>query len=416
MDLLTFATAGSVDDGKSTLIGRLLYDTKSIAEDQLDAVERTSRRLGLDETNLALLADGLRAEREQGITIDVAYRYLQGKRRKFIIADSPGHIQYTRNMVCAASLADVALVVVDARHGVTEQTRRHAFLLSLFGVRHIALVVNKMDIVGYARQAFEDIRDEGTAMLTELGVQGMAAIPISALRGDNMVAPSAHMPWYDGPVLFDHLENVHVADEPDSPARFPVQYVLRPRSDEFHDYRGYAGQVAGGVFRPGDDVVVLPSREYTKIVAIDGPTGPLTEAGVSRSVVFRFADNVDISRGDLVCHPDSAPAQVRELDATICWMTREPVRPGTRLLVKYATQCVPALLDQIDHRIDIRTFDHQAADVLELNDIARVRLRTTEPVMCDAFHDNRTTGGFVLIDPATDNTVAGGVVATTVGS
>ncbi|KAA2261939.1 sulfate adenylyltransferase [Solihabitans fulvus] len=414
MELLTFATAGSVDDGKSTLIGRLLYDSKAIAEDQLEAIERTSRRLGHEYVNLALLTDGLRAEREQGITIDVAYRFFATGRRKFVIADAPGHTQYTRNMVCGASTADLAIVLVDVRNGLTEQSRRHAFLLSLLGVPHLVLAVNKMDLADYREEEFNKIRDSFAEFTTKLRVQDLAVIPMSALSGDNVVERSNHMPWYEGPTLLSHLESVHIASDRNLiDARFPVQYVLRPRSDEFHDYRGYAGQVAGGVLRPGDEVVVLPSGKHTTIASIDSPDGPLDEAFPPMSVTLRLADNLDVARGDLICRPRNRPAVLQDIDATVCWMGEEPVTPGTRLLLKHTSRCVPAVLQEIDYRIDVNTLHRADADRLGLNDIGRVRLRTAQPVMCDDYQLNRTTGGFVLIDPRTNHTVAGGMVKNT---
>jgi bifunctional enzyme CysN/CysC len=411
MELLTFATAGSVDDGKSTLIGRLLYDCKAIAEDQLDGVERASRRYG-DAVNLALLTDGLRAEREQGITIDVAYRYFATPRRKFVIADSPGHTQYTRNMVCGASVADLAVVLVDARCGMTEQSRRHAFLLALLGVPHLVLAVNKMDLVGYSEAAFKRVRDACTDFVTRLPISDLTVVPISALHGDNIVQRSdPRMPWYDGPTLLGHLEQVHIASDRNLiDARLPVQYVLRPRSDAFHDYRGYAGQLTGGVLRTGDDVVVLPSGLSSRIVAIDTPDGPADEAFCPMSVALRLADDLDIARGDMICRPGNRPMVARDLDAMLCWMDDASLTPGAKLLMKHTSRCVPVIVRKIDYRIDVNTLHRQQASGLNLNEIGRVQLRTTRPVMCDPYLRNRATGGFILIDHLSNRTVAGGTI------
>ena len=329
MDLLRFATAGSVDDGKSTMIGRLLYDTKTIFEDQLEAVERTSRAMGVDFTNLALLTDGLRAEREQGITIDVAYRYFATPKRKFIIADTPGHIQYTRNMVTGASTADLAVVLVDARKGIVEQSRRHAFVVTLLRVPHLVVAVNKMDLVDYAQDVYERIRGEFTAFASKLSVPDLTVIPIAALHGDNVVSRSERMPWYDGPSLLHHLENVHIASDRNmTDVRFPVQYVIRPQSSEHHDYRGYAGTVAGGVLKPGDEVVVLPSGFETRIASIDSEDGPVAEAFPPMSVTVRLEDDLDVSRGDMICRPHNAAAARQDLDAMVCWMSDSPLVAG----------------------------------------------------------------------------------------
>ena len=417
MDLLTFATAGSVDDGKSTLIGRLLHDCKAIAEDQLDGIERASRRLGTG-VNLALLTDGLRAEREQGITIDVAYRFFATRRRKFVIADAPGHVQYTRNMVCGASVADLAVVLVDARNGLTQQSRRHLFLLSLLGVPHLVLAVNKMDLVDHCEAVFERIRSDCADFLTRLRIHDLTVIPICALTGDNVVQRGDHTPWYDGPTLLGHLESVHIA-EPEGTisrnlidARFPVQYVIRPRSDTFHDYRGYAGQLAGGVMRRGDEVVVLPSGQRSRILAIDAPGGPTDEACYPSSVTIRLADDLDVGRGDLICRPGNQPVVARHLDTQLCWMDEQPLVPGARLLVKHTSRCVPAVAHRIDYRIDVDTLHRRPADALHVNDIGRVRLHAAQPVLCDPYLRNRATGGFILIDPGTNHTVAAGVITT----
>ena len=339
MDLLRFATAGSVDDGKSTLIGRLLFDTKTIFEDQLESVERTSRAMGHDFTDLALLTDGLRAEREQGITIDVAYRYFATPRRKFIIADTPGHPQYTRNMVTGASTANLAIVLVDARKGMLEQSRRHAFLVTLLRVPHLVVAINKMDLVDYSEEVYEQIRAEFTAFATKLEVPDLTVIPISALDGDNIVTHSNKMPWYDGPSLLHHLENVYIASDRNMvDVRFPVQYVIRPKSAEFHDYRGYAGTVAGGILKPGDDVIVLPSGFETRIASIDSIDGPIAEAFPPMSVTIRLEDDLDVSRGDMICRPHNAPKPTQDVDAMVAWMSETALRPGQMLAIKHTTR------------------------------------------------------------------------------
>ncbi|WP_447643563.1 sulfate adenylyltransferase subunit 1 [Nocardioides zeae] len=412
MDLLRFATAGSVDDGKSTLIGRLLLDSKAIFEDQLAAVEATSASKGYDYTDLALLTDGLRSEREQGITIDVAYRYFATPSRKFIIADTPGHVQYTRNMVTGASTADLGLVLVDARHGLTEQSRRHAVLLSLLRVPHLVLAVNKMDLVDYSEERFDEIKREFSAFATKLTIPDLTIIPISALKGDNVVTRSTTMPWYDGSSLLHHLENVHVASDRDlRDARFPVQYVVRPKSDEHHDYRGYAGQVAGGVFKPGDDVVVLPSGMPATIAGIDLFDREVAEAFPPMSVTIRLNEDVDVSRGDLIARPNNQPAVTQDVDAMVAWMSTTPLRPRQKLLVKHTTRTVKALVKDLDYRLDVNTL-HRDLETGELgvNEIGRVRLRTQQPLLLDPYSRNRTTGAFILIDEATGVTVGAGMV------
>jgi bifunctional enzyme CysN/CysC len=416
LDMLRFATAGSVDDGKSTLIGRLLYDSKSIFEDQLDAVERTSRERGDDYTDLALLTDGLRAEREQGITIDVAYRYFATPRRKFIIADTPGHIQYTRNMVTGASTADLALILVDARKGMVEQSRRHAFLTTLLRVPHIVVCVNKMDLVDYSEEVFDSIRREFGEFATKLNVPDLTFVPVSALKGDNVVSRSENMPWYEGTSLLHHLETVHVASDRNLvDARFPVQYVIRPQSNSTHDYRGYAGTVAGGVFKPGDEVIVLPAGFSTRIEGIDTADGPVGEAFPPMSVTIRLADEIDISRGDMICRPHNQPDSTQDLDAMVCWMDeRVELRPGAKFTVKHTTKSARALVKDVNYRIDINTLHRdEEASGLALNEIGRIRLRTTQPIFADDYARNRTTGGFVLIDEATNRTVAAGMITST---
>jgi len=411
MDLLRFSTAGSVDDGKSTLIGRLLFDSKGIFEDQYAAIERTSRRRGYNQVDLALLTDGLRAEREQGITIDVAYRYFATPRRKFIIADTPGHVQYTRNMVTGASTADLAVVLVDARKGVLEQSRRHAFIAALLGIPHIVVAVNKMDLVGFGEEAFERIRGEFSEWAAKLPIRDLRFIPISALHGDNVVTRSLSMPWYQGPSLLYDLENVYIGSDRNLiDARFPVQWIIRPQSDEHHDFRGYAGQVAGGVFRAGDEVVVLPSGHRSRITRISTLDGELEAAAPPMSVVMELADDLDISRGSMLSRPHNQPTVASELEATVCWMADAPLRPGGRYLLKHTTQTVLALVDELRYAIDVNTLHRAEASELGLNQIGRVRLRTQKPLMLDEYRDSRTTGGFILIDEATSDTVGAGMV------
>jgi bifunctional enzyme CysN/CysC len=412
MDILRFATAGSVDDGKSTLIGRLLYDSKSIFEDQLEAIERASRDRGDDQVNLALLTDGLRAEREQGITIDVAYRYFATPKRKFIIADTPGHAQYTRNMVTGASTVDLAIILVDATKGLVEQSRRHAFLVSLLGVRHLTVCVNKMDLVGYDRDVFERIRAQFGAFAAKLSVTDVTFIPISALTGDNVVSRSGEMPWYEGGSLLHHLENVYVgADRNLVDVRFPVQYVIRPQSAGYRDYRGYAGQVCGGVLRPGDPVMHLPSGLVTRVAAIDGYRCELDEAFPPMSVTVRLADELDVSRGDMLCRPNNLPTVSRELDAMVCWLGDRPMHPNARLLVKHTTRTVRGEVTDLRYQIDVNTLRRdETAQLLRRNEIGRVRLRLTQPVFHDPYARNRATGAVVLIDETTNDTVGVGML------
>ena len=416
MDILRFATAGSVDDGKSTLIGRLLYDSKAIFEDQLEAVERTSRDRGEDYTNLALLTDGLRAEREQGITIDVAYRYFATPRRKFIIADTPGHIQYTRNMVTGASTADLAVVLVDARNGLTEQSRRHAFLATLLRVPHLVLAVNKMDLVGYEASAYEEIKAEFAAFATKLEIGDLAFIPLSALHGDNVVQRSVNMPWYDGPSLLHHLENVHIASDRNLiDVRFPVQYVIRPQQatdPELHDYRGYAGQVAGGILKPGDEVMHVPSGLTARIKRIDTADGEVGEAYPPMSVTLVLDDDIDISRGDMICRPHNQPTAAQDIEAMICWMSADRVLgPRSRLVIKHTTRATKAIVRDVHYRLDVNTLHRdEAAAQLQLNEIGRVSLRATQPLFCDPYARNRFTGGIILIDESTNSTVGAGMI------
>ncbi|HEY7431968.1 MAG TPA: GTP-binding protein [Streptosporangiaceae bacterium] len=414
--ILRLATAGSVDDGKSTLIGRLLFDSKAIFEDQLAAVEKTSRSRGEDYTNLALLTDGLRAEREQGITIDVAYRYFATPRRKFIIADTPGHIQYTRNMVTGASTADLAVVLVDARNGLTEQSRRHAFLTTLLRVPHLVLAVNKMDLVGYDMAVYERITQEFSSFATKLEIGDLTIIPISALHGDNVVERSANMPWYDGPSLLHHLEHVHIASDRNLiDVRFPVQYVIRPHQatdPALHDYRGYAGQVAGGVLKPGDEVMHLPSGFTTTIKRIDTAHGPVDEAFPPMSVTLVLGDDIDISRGDMICRPHNQPVVTQDVDAMVCWMSEtRQLGPRDRLIVKHTTRTVKSIVRDLHYRLDVNTLHrHEGVDSLSLNEIGRVTLRLTQPLFCDPYPRNRQTGGLILIDEATGATVGAAMI------
>ncbi len=411
MDILRLATAGSVDDGKSTLIGRLLYDSKAIFEDQLAAVEQTSKARGEDYTNLALLTDGLRAEREQGITIDVAYRYFATPRRKFIIADTPGHIQYTRNMVTGASTADLAIVLVDARNGLTEQSRRHAFLTTLLRVPHLVLAVNKMDLVDYDQGVFERISEEFAAFAAKLEIGDLSFIPISALHGDNVVQRSDKMPWHDGPSLLHHLEHVHIASDRNLiDVRFPVQYVIRPHQatdPNLHDYRGYAGQVAGGVLKPGDEVMHLPSGLTTSISRIDTAHGPVPEAYAPMSVTLVLEDDLDISRGDMICRPHNQPLVSQDVEAMVCWMSdTRPLAARDRLVVKHTTRTVKAIVRDLHYRLDVNTLHRdESAERLGLNEVGRVSLRLTQPLFFDPYNRNRETGGLILIDESTNATV-----------
>jgi sulfate adenylyltransferase large subunit len=397
-------TCGSVDDGKSTLIGRLLYDTKQIFVDQMQHIEEASRRRGHDYVDLALLTDGLRAEREQGITIDVAYRSFVTPRRRFQLADAPGHVQYTRNMVTGASTAHVAVILIDARNGVVEQTRRHAYIASILRVPHITVAVNKMDLVDWSQERFDEIARD----VESLGLADLHVIPISALTGDNVVEPTENMPWYDGPSLLDHLETVEIARDRNLDARrFPVQWVIRPMSAEHPDYRGYAGSVAGGIWRPGDEVLVLPSGLRSTVEAIE----PEEVAVPPESVTIRLADDVDVSRGDMLADPEKPPTVARELEARVCWMSERPLEPRAKLAVKHTTRAVRAIADELVSVIDIHTLaDRPAPERLELNDIGVVRLRLSEPLAVDPYAESRETGAFILIDEATNDTVAAGMV------
>jgi bifunctional enzyme CysN/CysC len=413
MELLRFATAGSVDDGKSTLIGRLLYDSKTIFQDQLEAVERTSIERGDEYTNLALLTDGLRAEREQGITIDVAYRYFATPRRKFIIADTPGHIQYTRNMVTGSSTANVALILVDARNGIVEQSRRHAFLASLLRIPHLVVCINKMDLVDWSEDRYEEIKAEFRQFATKLDVHDLTFIPVSALLGDNVVDKSDNMKWYEGLPLLRFLEEVHIASDRNLiDSRFPVQYVIRPMSSSGLDYRGYAGAVSGGVFKPGDEVVVLPSGFTSTIASIDGPNGPIEEAYPPMSVTIRLSDEIDISRGDMICRPKNQPTASQDIEAMVCWMSEVgSLQPRQKLAIKHTTRWARAMVNDVQYRLDVNSLHRdEDASELTLNEIGRVSLRTTAPLFFDEYRRNRSTGSFILVDEVTNTTVAAGMI------
>jgi len=413
MQRLHFATVGSVDDGKSTLIGRLLYDSKSIFEDQLEHIEAVSKRRGDDYVDLSLLTDGLRAEREQGITIDVAYRYFATPKRSFIIADCPGHIQYTRNMITGASNADLAIVLVDARTGVVEQTRRHSLLVSLLGVPHLVICVNKMDLVEYDSQVFNRIREEFENFASRLDLRDVTFLPISALAGDNVVSRSANMPWFEGPTLLHHLENVYTAsDENRIDTRFPVQFVIRPQRADNPDYRGYAGRVAGGVLRVGDDVMVLPSGLTSTITGIDSPDGALTQAEPGQAVTILLADDLSITRGDMICRPNNRPRSSQELEAMLCWMDdAAPLQIDKIYSIKHTTKLARGKVSNVLYRLDISNL-HRETDIrdLKFNEIGRVKLHTTSPLFFDDYHQNRTTGSFILIDEASGQTAAAGML------
>ena len=411
-DLLRLVTAGSVDDGKSTLIGRLLYDTKQILVDQLEHIEETSKRRGDGYVNLALLTDGLRAEREQGITIDVAYRSFVTPRRRFQLADAPGHVQYTRNMVTGASTADLAIILLDARKGVVEQTRRHSYLAAILGIPHVVVAVNKMDLTEFSEERFREIEQELRDTSERLELRDVRVIPMSALRGDNVVERGDGMDWYDGQTLLEHLETVEIAGDRDlDHRRFPVQWVIRPISEAHHDYRGYAGQVAGGIWRAGDEVVVLPSGRRSQVAAVETADAPLDLAVPGISVTVRLEDDLDVSRGDMLADPEQAPTVARELEATVCWMAEKPLEPRAKVAIKHTTRTVRAIVDELVSVVDIHTLeDSPGPERLELNDIARVRLRLSEPLVVDPYAENRTTGAFILIDEATNDTVAAGMI------
>jgi sulfate adenylyltransferase subunit 1 len=412
MDLLRFTTAGSVDDGKSTLIGRLLYDSKSIFDDQMEAIEESSKRKGDEYTNLALLTDGLSAEREQGITIDVAYRYFSTPERKFVIADTPGHVQYTRNMVTGASTANLAIILVDARHGVIEQTCRHSFIASLLGIKHIVLCINKMDLVDYAEEQYEKIRKEFKTFASKLSIPDIRYIPISALYGDNVVEKSEKMPWYDGSTLLYTLENVQVdGDYNHVDCRFPVQWVIRPQSKEYPDYRGYAGKVSGGIFKPGDEVMVLPSGFESKIKAIETFEEEEEEVFQPMSVSITLEDDLDISRGDMIIKPDNQPEIGQDIDLMVCWLNKEPLTPGGKYAIKHTTKDARCIVKEIKYKVDINTLHRVEGDTdIGLNDIGRIKIRTTEPLFYDDYKENRVTGSLILIDEFTNETVGAGMI------
>jgi sulfate adenylyltransferase subunit 1 len=411
-ELLRFTTAGSVDDGKSTLIGRLLYDSKAIFEDQMEAIEIASQRTGDSEVNLALLTDGLRAEREQGITIDVAYRYFATPKRKFIIADTPGHIQYTRNMVTGASTANAAIILIDARHGVIEQTLRHAFIASLLQIPHVIICVNKMDLVDYNEDTFEQIHDDFMNFSAKLDIQDIRFIPISALKGDNVVDRSLHMQWYNGPTLMYLLETIYIASDANHiDSRFPVQYVIRPQTQEFPDYRGYAGRIAGGSFRPGDDVVVLPSGFSSKIKSIDSFGQNLQMAHTPQSVTITLEDEIDISRGDMIVRENNQPKSAQDIDMMICWLNERPMQIRGKYALKHTSSDVRCMITDVKYKIDINTLDRNTEDkTIGMNDIGRISMRTTKPLHFDSYRKNRITGSVILIDESTNETVCAGMI------
>lgn len=412
MDLLRFTTAGSVDDGKSTLIGRLLYDSKAIFEDQLESIEKTSDQKGYGYVNLALLTDGLRAEREQGITIDVAYRYFATPKRKFIIADTPGHIQYTRNMVTGASTANLAIVLVDARHGVVEQTRRHSFLASLLQIKHLVLCINKMDLVSYSQETYDTIKADFEQFAAKLDIPDIHYIPISALNGDNVVDKSQKMDWYQGGTLMYTLENVHIASDVNLiDSRFPVQFVIRPQSDEFHDYRGYAGKIEGGIFKPGDEVVALPSGYTSRIKSIETIDGKLMEAFAPMSVTMLLEDEIDISRGDMLVKPGNQPIVGQDMEVMICWLNEKKLQLGGKYALKHTTRDTRCIVKDVRYKINISTL-HKLEDdkTIGLNDIGRIQIRTTTPLLYDSYRRNKTTGSLILIDEFTNETVAAGMI------
>jgi len=412
MELLRFTTAGSVDDGKSTLIGRLLYDSKAIFEDQMESIERASQKAGDGEVNLALLTDGLRAEREQGITIDVAYRYFATPKRKFIIADTPGHVQYTRNMVTGASTANVALILIDARNGVIEQTMRHAYIASLLQIPHIIVCVNKMDLVDYKEDVFESIKSDFDKVATKLDVHDIRFVPISAKLGDNVVDRSKKMDWYDGPTLMYLLETIHIASDLNHlDTRFPVQYVIRPMKDEYHDYRGYAGRIESGVFHKGDKVKVLPSGLTSKIKSIDIFEGSIEEAFAPQSVTISLEDDIDISRGDLIIKDNGLPRSGQDIEMMLCWFHEKPMVLGGKYIVKHTTNDLRCVIRDVKYKIDINTLEHSEANKhIGMNDIAKVVIKTTKPLFYDSYNQNRKMGSLILIDEATNNTVAAGMI------
>jgi sulfate adenylyltransferase subunit 1 len=412
MKLLRFTTAGSVDDGKSTLIGRLLYDSKAIFEDQMEALETASFNRGEEHVNLALLTDGLRAEREQGITIDVAYRYFATPKRKFIIADTPGHVQYTRNMVTGASTANLALILIDARQGVLEQTKRHAFIASLLGIPHIAICINKMDLVSFDKEIFDAIVRQFEPVQELLRIRDVKFIPISALKGDNVVDRSTSMDWYSGPSLLELLETIDITSDADlKNKRFPVQYVIRPQRQEFHDYRGYAGRIAGGVFKPGDRVTVLPGRQATTVKSVDVMNGELDRAFPPQSVALSLSDDIDISRGDMIVDADNLPNIGQEIELMVCWLSEKPMMLNGKYTIRHTTAELRCVIRELKYKVNINTLEEvDAENTLALNEIGRISIKTTKPVFYDSYKENRITGSISIIDEATNNTVGAGMI------
>jgi sulfate adenylyltransferase subunit 1 len=412
MELLRFTTAGSVDDGKSTLIGRLLYDSKAIFEDQMEAIERASISKGEEHVNLALLTDGLRAEREQGITIDVAYRYFATPKRKFIIADTPGHVQYTRNMVTGASTANAAVILIDARNGVMEQTIRHCYIASLLQIPHVIVCVNKMDLVDFSEDVFEQIRDDFNGFSDKLDIKDIRFVPISALKGDNVVDRSKNTDWYDGPTLMYLLEHLHISNDLNFiDARFPVQYVVRPQSDEYHDYRGYTGRIAGGVFKPGEKVVVLPSGFTSKIKSIESMNEKMDLAFPPQSVSIQLEDDIDISRGDMIVKENSMPQISQDVTMMICWLNEKPMIPGGKYLLKHTTKDARCVIKKVNYKVNINTLDKIFDDdKIGLNEIGQLTIRTTQPLLIDSYRKNRITGSLVLVDEGTNETVCAGMI------
>jgi sulfate adenylyltransferase subunit 1 len=412
MDLLRFSTAGSVDDGKSTLIGRLMYDTKSIFEDQIEAVEKSSKNRGDEHVNLALLTDGLKAEREQGITIDVAYRYFATPKRKFIIADTPGHVQYTRNMVTGASNVNLAIILIDARKGVIEQTKRHSFIASLLQIKHVIVCINKMDLVDYKEEVFEQIKKDYLSFDAKLEIPDIRFIPISALNGDNVVDKSENMDWYKGPSLLWTLENVQVASDRDLiDGRFPVQWVIRPQSNEYHDFRGYAGLVSGGIFRKGEEVVVLPSGFTSKIKSIETMDGELKEAFPPMSVTMTLEDDIDISRGDMLAKVNNQPTKGQDIELMVCWLNVDPLKLGGKYTIKHTTNETRAIIKEVKYKVNVNTLEKNEDDkAVGANDIARITLKTAKPLLYDAYRKNRNTGSLIIIDEFSQQTVGAGMI------
>ena len=412
MDLLRFTTAGSVDDGKSTLIGRLLFDSKAIFEDQMEQIEEISNRKGKGYVDLSLLTDGLRAEREQGITIDVAYRYFATPKRKFIVADTPGHVQYTRNMVTGASTANLAIILIDARHGVIEQTCRHSFIASLLQIKHVVVCVNKMDLVDFSEEKFNKIREEYTNFASKLNIPDIRFIPISALMGDNVVEPSKNMPWYQGGTLMYTLETVNIASDLNMiDSRFPVQYVIRPQSDEFHDFRGFSGRIEGGVFKPGDEVMHLPSGLTTKIKTVETMDEQLQEAFPPMSVTMTLEDNIDISRGDMIVKPNNQPEVGQDIELMLCWLNDKKMTPGGKYGIRHTTKDARCVIKEVRYKMNINTL-HKIEDdkTIGLNDIGRILIRTTSPLFYDNYNKNRITGSVILVDEFTNETVGAGMI------